>query len=117
MGHVEITHEDTLDDLKTQVCVHVRALNQVSYVKFASISIWCLPSNDVSHLLNVLYVYVYVHQVLTLPALQSVCVPTPAFLRVWQLEGQKLARILRGKQLTLRYTLWPVCPSVCVSVC
>ncbi|XP_071758299.2 ubiquitin carboxyl-terminal hydrolase 40 [Centroberyx gerrardi] len=41
-------------------------------------------------------------QVLTLPALQSVCAPTPAFLRVWQLEGQRLARILRGQQLTLR---------------
>uniref|UniRef100_A0A4W5KIB7 Ubiquitin specific peptidase 40 n=1 Tax=Hucho hucho TaxID=62062 RepID=A0A4W5KIB7_9TELE len=43
-------------------------------------------------------------QVLTLPALQYVCVPTPAFLRVWQLEGQRLTRILRGQQHTLRYT-------------
>ncbi|CAL8273712.1 unnamed protein product [Merluccius merluccius] len=41
-------------------------------------------------------------QVLTLPALQSVCVPTPAFLRIWQLEGQRPTRILRGQQLTLR---------------
>ncbi|XP_026161733.1 ubiquitin carboxyl-terminal hydrolase 40 isoform X2 [Mastacembelus armatus] len=41
-------------------------------------------------------------QVLTLPALQNVCAPTTAFLRVWQLEGQRLARILRGQQLTLR---------------
>ncbi|XP_041669120.1 ubiquitin carboxyl-terminal hydrolase 40 [Cheilinus undulatus] len=41
-------------------------------------------------------------QVLTLPALQDVCVPTTAFMRVWQLEGQRLARILRGQQLTLR---------------
>nr|XP_046179575.1 ubiquitin carboxyl-terminal hydrolase 40-like [Oncorhynchus gorbuscha] len=41
-------------------------------------------------------------QVLTLPALQYVCVPTPAFLRVWQLEGQRLTRILRGQQHTLR---------------
>ncbi|XP_039992469.1 ubiquitin carboxyl-terminal hydrolase 40 isoform X2 [Xiphias gladius] len=41
-------------------------------------------------------------QVLTLPALQNVCVPTTAFMRVWQLEGQRLARILRGQQLTLR---------------
>nr|XP_023828367.1 ubiquitin carboxyl-terminal hydrolase 40 [Salvelinus alpinus] len=40
--------------------------------------------------------------VLTLPALQYVCVPTPAFLRVWQLEGQRLTRILRGQQHTLR---------------
>ncbi|KAM6973166.1 ubiquitin carboxyl-terminal hydrolase 40 [Aplochiton taeniatus] len=40
-------------------------------------------------------------QVLTLPALQSVCVPTPAFLRVWQLEGQRLTRIIRGRQNTL----------------
>ncbi|KAG7258348.1 hypothetical protein CRUP_019278 [Coryphaenoides rupestris] len=41
-------------------------------------------------------------KVLTLPALQSVCVPTPAFLRVWQLEGRRPARVLRGQQLTLR---------------
>uniref|UniRef100_A0A8D3B7U6 USP domain-containing protein n=1 Tax=Scophthalmus maximus TaxID=52904 RepID=A0A8D3B7U6_SCOMX len=41
-------------------------------------------------------------QVLTLPALQSVCVPTTAFMRLWQLEGGRLARILRGQQLTLR---------------
>lgn len=41
-------------------------------------------------------------QVTTLPALQDVCVPSPAFLRVWMLEGRKLARILRGKQQTLR---------------
>ncbi|KAG7267264.1 hypothetical protein CRUP_014993, partial [Coryphaenoides rupestris] len=32
----------------------------------------------------------------------SVCVPTPAFLRVWQLEGRRPARVLRGQQLTLR---------------
>ncbi|XP_049452493.1 ubiquitin carboxyl-terminal hydrolase 40 isoform X1 [Epinephelus fuscoguttatus] len=41
-------------------------------------------------------------QVLTLPALQDVCVPTTAFMRVWQLEGWRLARILRGQQLTLK---------------
>ncbi|XP_054470070.1 ubiquitin carboxyl-terminal hydrolase 40 isoform X2 [Anoplopoma fimbria] len=41
-------------------------------------------------------------QVLTLPALQEVCVPTTAFMRVWQLEGRRLARILRGHQLTLK---------------
>uniref|UniRef100_A0A8C7SCM5 USP domain-containing protein n=1 Tax=Oncorhynchus mykiss TaxID=8022 RepID=A0A8C7SCM5_ONCMY len=41
-------------------------------------------------------------QVLTLPELQYVCVPTPAFLRVWQLEGQRLTRILRGQHHTLR---------------
>lgn len=41
-------------------------------------------------------------QMLTLPALQDVCVPITAFMRVWQLEGQKLIRILRGRQLTLR---------------
>uniref|UniRef100_A0A7N6BXZ5 Ubiquitin carboxyl-terminal hydrolase n=1 Tax=Anabas testudineus TaxID=64144 RepID=A0A7N6BXZ5_ANATE len=40
-------------------------------------------------------------QVLTLPALQNVCVPTTAFMRMWQLEGQRLVRILRGQQLTL----------------
>ncbi|XP_035023550.2 ubiquitin carboxyl-terminal hydrolase 40 isoform X1 [Hippoglossus stenolepis] len=41
-------------------------------------------------------------QVLTLPALQNMFVPTTAFMRVWQLEGGRLARILRGQQLTLR---------------
>ncbi|XP_034419262.1 ubiquitin carboxyl-terminal hydrolase 40 isoform X2 [Cyclopterus lumpus] len=41
-------------------------------------------------------------QVLTLPALQDVCVPTTAFMRVWQLEGRRLTRILRGPQLTLK---------------
>ncbi|KAK2826421.1 hypothetical protein Q5P01_020635 [Channa striata] len=41
-------------------------------------------------------------QVLTLHALQNVCMPTIAFMRLWQLEGWKLARILRGQQLTLR---------------
>ncbi|XP_063765610.1 ubiquitin carboxyl-terminal hydrolase 40 [Eleginops maclovinus] len=41
-------------------------------------------------------------QVLTLPALQDVCLPTTAFLRVWQLEGRRLARILRGQQFTLK---------------
>uniref|UniRef100_A0A4W6EC60 Ubiquitin specific peptidase 40 n=1 Tax=Lates calcarifer TaxID=8187 RepID=A0A4W6EC60_LATCA len=41
-------------------------------------------------------------QVLTLPALQNVCVPTTAFMRIWQLEGRRLTRILRGQQLTLR---------------
>uniref|UniRef100_A0A8C4EDD4 Ubiquitin carboxyl-terminal hydrolase n=1 Tax=Dicentrarchus labrax TaxID=13489 RepID=A0A8C4EDD4_DICLA len=41
-------------------------------------------------------------QVLTLPALQDVCVPTTAFMRLWQLEERRLARILRGQQLTLR---------------
>lgn len=40
---------------------------------------------------------------LTLPALQDVCVPNAAFMRVWQLEGGRLARILRGKQVALRY--------------
>ncbi|XP_029982547.1 ubiquitin carboxyl-terminal hydrolase 40 isoform X2 [Sphaeramia orbicularis] len=41
-------------------------------------------------------------QVLTLPALQDLCAPTSAFLRMWQLEGRRLMRILRGQQLTLR---------------
>ncbi|XP_034063280.1 ubiquitin carboxyl-terminal hydrolase 40 isoform X1 [Gymnodraco acuticeps] len=41
-------------------------------------------------------------QVLTLPALQDVCVPITAFMRVWQLECQRMARILRGQQLTLK---------------
>uniref|UniRef100_A0A9J7ZMI7 Ubiquitin specific peptidase 40 n=1 Tax=Cyprinus carpio carpio TaxID=630221 RepID=A0A9J7ZMI7_CYPCA len=58
IGHVEISEEASLDDLKTQM--------------------------------------------MTLPALQDVCVPSPAFLRVWLLEGKKLSRILRGNQQTLR---------------
>ncbi|XP_034531244.1 ubiquitin carboxyl-terminal hydrolase 40 isoform X2 [Notolabrus celidotus] len=41
-------------------------------------------------------------QVLTLSALQDVCIPTTGFMRVWQLDGQRLARILRGQQQTLR---------------
>ncbi|CAM4621152.1 unnamed protein product [Leuciscus chuanchicus] len=41
-------------------------------------------------------------QVMTLPALQDVCVPSPAFLRVWLLECKKPARVLRGNQQTLR---------------
>ncbi|KAA0713389.1 Ubiquitin carboxyl-terminal hydrolase 40 [Triplophysa tibetana] len=41
-------------------------------------------------------------QVTTLPALHDMCVPSPAFLRVWILDGGKQARILRGKQQTLR---------------
>lgn len=45
----------------------------------------------------------FLYQVLTLPALQDVCLPTTAFMRVWQLEGRRLARILRGQQLALRY--------------
>lgn len=43
---------------------------------------------------------------LTLPALLDVCMPSAAFMRVWQLEGQRLARILRGKQDTLRFSLF-----------
>uniref|UniRef100_A0A673H2I6 USP domain-containing protein n=1 Tax=Sinocyclocheilus rhinocerous TaxID=307959 RepID=A0A673H2I6_9TELE len=58
IGHVEISEEASLEDLKTQM--------------------------------------------MTLPALQDVCVPSPAFLRVWLLEGKKLSRILRGNQQTLR---------------
>ncbi|XP_057715706.1 ubiquitin carboxyl-terminal hydrolase 40 isoform X2 [Corythoichthys intestinalis] len=40
-------------------------------------------------------------QVLTLPALQGVCVPA-TFLRVWEMEGRRLVRILRGNQVPLR---------------
>uniref|UniRef100_A0A3P9L2U3 Ubiquitin specific peptidase 40 n=1 Tax=Oryzias latipes TaxID=8090 RepID=A0A3P9L2U3_ORYLA len=41
-------------------------------------------------------------QLMTLPALQDACIPAPGFLRVWQLEGWRLARILKGKQATIR---------------
>ncbi|KPP72317.1 ubiquitin carboxyl-terminal hydrolase 40-like [Scleropages formosus] len=57
-GHVEISVEASLDDLKIQV--------------------------------------------LTLPILQDLCVPTPAFLRVWLLEGRRPSRILRGRLQPLK---------------
>lgn len=41
-------------------------------------------------------------QVLTLPTVQDVCVPVTSFLRVWQMEGGRLTRILRGQQVALR---------------
>lgn len=50
-----------------------------------------------------LFCFLFLCQVMTLPSLQDVCLPTAAFMRVWQLEGQRLARILRGQHLTLRY--------------
>ncbi|XP_047467575.1 ubiquitin carboxyl-terminal hydrolase 40 isoform X2 [Mugil cephalus] len=53
-------------------------------------------------------------QVLTLPALQDVCIPTTGFMRVWQLEGQRLARILRGQQATLRKLKLTSGTSLCV---
>ncbi|XP_031703840.1 ubiquitin carboxyl-terminal hydrolase 40 isoform X1 [Anarrhichthys ocellatus] len=53
-------------------------------------------------------------QVLTLPALQDACVPTTAFMRVWQLEGRRLARILRGQQLTLKKLKLPSGTDLCV---
>uniref|UniRef100_A0A8B9GZ44 Ubiquitin specific peptidase 40 n=1 Tax=Astyanax mexicanus TaxID=7994 RepID=A0A8B9GZ44_ASTMX len=53
-------------------------------------------------------------QVMTLPALMDVCVPTPEFLRVWLLEEQRATRILRGNTQTLR-KLKVVCGSeLCV---
>lgn len=53
-------------------------------------------------------------QVMTLPALMYVCVPTPEFLRVWLLEEQRATRILRGNTQTLR-KLKVVCGSeLCV---
>ncbi|XP_046717084.1 ubiquitin carboxyl-terminal hydrolase 40 isoform X2 [Silurus meridionalis] len=53
-------------------------------------------------------------QVLTLPALVQVRVPSPEFLRVWLVEGKKLVRILRGNQLTLRKLKLSVQSAVCV---
>ncbi|GAA6078202.1 ubiquitin carboxyl-terminal hydrolase 40 [Tachysurus ichikawai] len=53
-------------------------------------------------------------QVLTLPALVQVCVPSPEFLRVWLVEKKKLIRILRGNQLTLRKLKLSVGSEVCV---
>ncbi|KAB5515425.1 hypothetical protein PHYPO_G00249580 [Pangasianodon hypophthalmus] len=53
-------------------------------------------------------------QVLTLPALVQVCVPSPEFLRVWLVEGKKLIRILRGNHLTLKKLKLCVGSEVCV---
>lgn len=53
-------------------------------------------------------------QVLTLPALVQVCVPSLECLRVWLVEGKKLIRILRGNQLTLRNLKLSVGSEVCV---
>ncbi|XP_013865209.1 ubiquitin carboxyl-terminal hydrolase 40, partial [Austrofundulus limnaeus] len=41
-------------------------------------------------------------QILTLPTLQDLFVPACGFLRVWQMEGWRLARILRGQRTALR---------------
>ncbi|XP_055087089.1 ubiquitin carboxyl-terminal hydrolase 40 [Periophthalmus magnuspinnatus] len=53
-------------------------------------------------------------QVLTLPALSDLCVPTCAFLRLWQLEGRRLGRVLRGPQLTLRKLKLNSGTSICI---
>ncbi|KAM9482622.1 ubiquitin carboxyl-terminal hydrolase 40 [Clarias gariepinus] len=53
-------------------------------------------------------------QVLTLPALVQVCVPSPEFLRVWLVERKKLIRILRGNHLTVRKLKLSVGSEVCV---
>ncbi|MCJ8750146.1 hypothetical protein PDJAM_G00259220 [Pangasius djambal] len=53
-------------------------------------------------------------QVLTLPALVQVCVPSPEFLRVWLMEGKKIIRILRGNHLTLKKLKLSVGSEVCV---
>ncbi|XP_076871413.1 ubiquitin carboxyl-terminal hydrolase 40 isoform X2 [Brachyhypopomus gauderio] len=52
-------------------------------------------------------------QVLTLPALVGVCVPTPDFLRLWLMEEQRPSRILRGNQQTLRKLKLGVGSEVC----
>ncbi|KAJ0009110.1 hypothetical protein NQD34_016525 [Periophthalmus magnuspinnatus] len=60
----------------------------------------CFPPLLVTH--NASVIIALSVQVLTLPALSDLCVPTCAFLRLWQLEGRRLGRVLRGPQLTLR---------------
>uniref|UniRef100_A0A3P8UWW9 Ubiquitin specific peptidase 40 n=1 Tax=Cynoglossus semilaevis TaxID=244447 RepID=A0A3P8UWW9_CYNSE len=56
-------------------------------------------------------------QVLTLPALQSVCIPTTAFMRIRQLEGGRLGQILRGQQQTLRKRkIWGECYELLLTV-
>lgn len=87
LGQVEISDEASLEDLKTQVECDGHFLHphqQLGRIKIGDL-LYC------------------VCQMLTLPGLQNVCVPSAAFMRVWQLEGQRLARILRGKQHTLRF--------------
>ncbi|XP_035388075.1 ubiquitin carboxyl-terminal hydrolase 40 [Electrophorus electricus] len=53
-------------------------------------------------------------QVLTLPALVGLCMPTPEFLRLWVMEGQTPSRILRGNQQTLRKLKLGMGSEVCV---
>lgn len=86
VGQVEISDEATLEDLKTQVEYECHLIQR--------------------HQLHQLFgdLLYYFCQMLTLPALLDVCVPSAAFVRVWQLEGQRVARILRGKQHTLRFS-------------
>lgn len=101
IGQVEISDEATLEDLKTQVKYvdHSRRsqINPLTYFRITS-SVYCSRRGAPLAVLYCLPLY----QVLTLPALQNVCVPTTAFMRIWQLEGRRLTRILRGQQLTLR---------------
>ncbi|XP_062853258.1 ubiquitin carboxyl-terminal hydrolase 40 isoform X2 [Trichomycterus rosablanca] len=53
-------------------------------------------------------------QVLTLPELVSVSVPSSDFLRVWLVEEKKLSRIIRGNQHTLRKLKLSTGCEVCV---
>lgn len=85
VGQVEISDDATLEDLKTQVESKHQFLQGLGKIEFGDF-------------------FYYFCQVLTLPAFLDVCIPSAAFMRVWQLEGQRLARILRGKQHTLRFS-------------
>ncbi|XP_028809756.1 ubiquitin carboxyl-terminal hydrolase 40 isoform X2 [Denticeps clupeoides] len=53
-------------------------------------------------------------QVMTLPSLEGIWLPTPAFLRVWLLERRKLGKILSGNQLSLRKLKVKTGSEVCV---
>lgn len=114
VGQVEISDEATLEDLKTQVGWRLKL--SCLYKFGQSFWSWSLKSKKGTGINNhCIYIwlattwtlaqlcFLLLYQVLTLPALQDVCVPTSAFMRVWLLEGRRLARILRGQQLTLRY--------------
>lgn len=53
-------------------------------------------------------------QVLTLPALSDLCAPSSALVRLWQVEGQRLGRILRGSQLALKKLKLSSGANICV---
>ncbi|KAJ8253298.1 hypothetical protein GJAV_G00211330 [Gymnothorax javanicus] len=52
--------------------------------------------------------------IMTLPALQCVCVPSPAFLRLWVVEGWRLSKILRGNAQPIKKLKLGIGTELCV---